>query len=467
VKASFFEKGSKVKRILFSLLLLSVLILGVNSVVVAQDKKITIWSTEDQPDRLAATQAIGDSFTKTSGIPVEVVPIAEDQLSSLVAASLAANTLPDIILLSVEYADSWTKDGVLDVDAATSVVNDLGADTFTGLNFVTGSDGKYEAVPSDGWGQLLIYRKDVFDKAGLAAPTTFDTIEAAAEKLNDPDNNFYGIVAATDPSSTFTQQTFEQFALADGVHLTDGAGKVTLNTPELTDALSFYTNLVSKYGPPGVVDVDNSRSTYFAGQAAMLVWSPFILDEMAGLRDDALPNCPECAADPAYLAKNSGLVPTFVGPHGDKPEQYGIVSTFGVTTNADPEAKDLVKFFLSDAYLDWLAIAPEGKFPMRLGMTKGSTEYVDGWRTLKIGVDRKAPISDFYSEDTVNALVSGATNFARLGFDEGQGQLVGGMYGQLVMPKVISQVVNGSMTPEEGAAEIQQEVEDIQASQAP
>jgi multiple sugar transport system substrate-binding protein len=299
----------------------------------------------------------------------------------------------------------------------------------------------------------------------LAAPTDFASIEAAAAALNKPDNNFYGIVAATDPSSTFTQQTFEQFALANGVHLTDADGNITLNTPALTEALGFYTNLVSKYGPPGVVDVDNSRATYFAGQAAMLVWSPFILDEMAGLRDDALPNCAECASDPGFLAKNSGLVPAFVGPSGDAPAQYGQVSLFGITTNADPETVQLVEFWLSEAYPDWLAIAPEGKFPMRTGTAEKPNEYVDAWRALDIGVDRKAPIGDFYSKETIDALVNGATSFARWGLKEGQGELVGGVYQELVFPVLISDVVNGSLPVEDAIKEAQTQVEQIKADQ--
>jgi multiple sugar transport system substrate-binding protein len=120
---------------------------------------------------------------------------------------------------------------------------------------------------------------------------------------------------------------------------------------------------------------------------------------------------------------------------------------------------------MSDAYLDWLAISPEGKFPMRLGATTGSTEYVDAWRNLEIGVDSKAPISDFYGDDVIDALVAGATNFARWGLADGQGQLVGGVYQELVFPLLISDVINGSLTAEEAAAEAQTLVEEIQADQ--
>ena len=38
----------------------------------------------------------------------------------------------------------------------------------------------------------------------------------------------------------------------------------------------------------------------------MIVWSSFILDEMGGLRSDALPTCPECEDNPSFLVENSG-----------------------------------------------------------------------------------------------------------------------------------------------------------------
>ena len=53
----------------------------------------------------------------------------------------------------------------------------------------------------------------------------------------------------------------------------------------------------------------------------MIIWSTFILDEMAGLRNDAKPTCPECKQDPAFLAENSGVVTAIQGPSGDEPRR--------------------------------------------------------------------------------------------------------------------------------------------------
>jgi len=449
------------------LLVLLAVLLTLTSVVNAQGSTTLIfWSTEEQPERARATQAIIDRFTAETGINVSLVLTNEDILDSLMAANLAAGTLPDVMFHPMDYAAAWYSDGILSSEAATQVIRDLGEEQFSALNLVGDGAGGYISVPTDGWGQLLIYRQDLFDAAGLAAPTTFDAMRAAAEALNDPDNNFYGIVMATDPSAVFTQQTFEHFALANGVQLTDAEGNVTLDTPQMVEALAFYTDMVTNFGPPGVIDVAGARATYFAGQAAMVVWSPFILDEMAGLRDNALPTCPECTDDTAFLARNSGFVPAFTGPSGGEPVQYGQVSLMGISTSAPPEAQQFVQFWLSEGYLDWLAVAPEGKFPMRRGTPDNPTLYIEGWSTLPTGVDRRAPMGDFYSQDVINLIAEGATGFARWGLAQGQGQLVGGVYQELVVPVAIADILNGVLTPEEAAAEIQQQVVEIQASQA-
>ena len=63
-------------------------------------------------------------------------------------------------------------------------------------------------MPSDGWVQLLVYRKDLFDKAGLRPPTTYDDVAPAAKALNEP--GVAGFVGANIAGDAFTQQTFER-----------------------------------------------------------------------------------------------------------------------------------------------------------------------------------------------------------------------------------------------------------------
>ena len=425
---------------------------------------ISFWSTETQSARLLKTQEIIEAFTAETGIKVQLVAVDEDALPQVMLTNAASGTLPDVVFHPLDFTIGWANAGILDATAAQQVISDLGEDTFSqgALTLATGSEG-VAAVPSDGWGQLLIYRKDLFDAAGLAKPDTFDKIEAAAAALNDPGSDLFGITASTDPGAVFTQQTWEHFALANGCELVDDSGAITLETSNCTEAIDFYANLINNYSPAGLQDVVTTRATYFAGQAAMIVWSPFIMDEMAGLRDAALPTCPECVDDPAFLAKNSDFVPAFTGPSG-APAQYGQVSYMGIgkTDNTD-EAIAFVEYWLSEGYLGWLSVAPEGKFPMRQGTQDDPTLYIEGWRALTSGVDRKAALSDFYSEEVINGLITGSDNFARWGFTQGAGELVTAVYATLIVPQTLDQVLAGDLTAEEGAAQMQDLAEEEQS----
>lgn len=432
----------------------------------AEVRTMTFWTTEEQPERAQKAQAMLDRFQEATGIKVEMVLTNEDQLPNLVTAAVAADSLPDVMFFPVDYAIGWNEQGILNAAAANEAIDALGPETFAqGALDLVRVDGAPVAVPSDGWGQVLIYRTDLFDARGLARPDTFDTILAAAEALHDPANNFYGIAASSDPGAVFTQQTFEHFALANNCQLADDSGAITLNSPECVEAIRFFTTLVRDYGPAGVQDVGTTRATYFAGQSGMLVWSPFVLDEMAGLRDNAFPACPECADDPAYLATNSGFVPTFVGPNGAEPAQYGQVSYLGITATADVETvMEFLNYWFNEGYLDMLGLSVEGKFPMRQGTPENPTQFIDGWKTLKTGVDRQAPLSDFYSAETIDSLIQGAGSFQRWGFTQGQGALVAALYESLAVPQALRDVVDGTMTPEEAAAEMQAAAEELQTN---
>src|SRR5215212_2348716 len=356
---------------------------------------LMFWTAEDNPDRVKATQAIIDRFTQQTNIKVKVVAIGEDQLQSQIASASAAGSLPDVLAAaSLGFVHSLAADGITDPEAAAAVINTLGRSTFSqrGLSLVQ-ANGKPVAVPSDSWTQLLVYRKDLFAKAGLAAPTTFAAIRAAATTLKA--NGMAGIVAATKPDS-FTQQTFEYLAVANHCQLTNQAGAITLTSKPCRDTIQFYVDLIHNGSVPGGQDADSTRAAYLAGKAAMTIWSSFLLDELAGLSSDARPTCPQCQRDPSFLATNSGIVTAIKGPDGSQPSQFGELTCFAITKNANKDAARLVEFLMDDGYLDWLALAPEGKVPVRTGTTDQPTKFTDAWTHLQSGVENSKPLSELY-----------------------------------------------------------------------
>jgi multiple sugar transport system substrate-binding protein len=424
---------------------------------------ITVWNNEFQPDRVKATQAILDEFTQKTGIKTKQVAVPEDQLSTLITNASAAGKLPDVVLATaVADSQAYAREEIFDAEAAQEVVERLGADTFSkkALDLVS-QDGVATGVPSDGWGQLLLYRKDLFDKEGIAAPKSLEDVRAAAQKLNGDER--VGITLATAPGDGFTAETFEHVALAQGCQLVDDGGNVTIDSPQCVEAFRLYGELAGKYSVKGNQDVDSTRGTYFAGRAAMMFWSPFLLDGMAGLRDDTKPSCPQCKEDPAFLAKNSGLVGPLTGTGGGEPSQFGSVSTFNISLDGKTEAaQELVEFMMTDGYTRWLGLSPQGKYPVRLGDKTDPQKFTKAWAELESGVDRKAPLSEFYSKDSIASLGQGVQSFQRWGFPQGQGALVGALSGEQPIADQVNEVVGGK-DPAEAAKDAKSAVEEIKA----
>src|SRR3954454_6324419 len=246
----------------------------------------TVWIEEDLPDRVAATQDIVDAFTKKTGVKVKLVAVAEDQFNQILTSNAAAGKLPDVIGgLPLGQVRTLSTNELIDTDAVGSVTDDLDRGTFTDSALELTADGdKQLAVPSESWVQLLVYRKDLFDKAGLGIPKTYDDVLAAAKKLDSPD--VAGFIGANVAGDAFTEQTFEEIGLGNACELVNDSGDVTFDSAECVAALNFYGDLQQNYSVAGAQDVDTTRAAYFAGKGAMLIWSSFILDEMAGLRKD-------------------------------------------------------------------------------------------------------------------------------------------------------------------------------------
>src|SRR3954452_22277379 len=407
-------------------------------------KSIDVWIEEDLPERVQATQQIVDAFTAKTGIKVKLTAVAEDQFNQILTSNAAAGQLPDVIgAIPLPAVRTLSANDLVDTDAVGKVIDDLDAGTFSDSALSLTSDGDtHLAVPSESWVQLLLYRKDLFDKAGLPAPTTYDDVLAAAKALDSGD--VAGFLGANVAGDAFTEQTFEEVGLGNNYQLVNDDGDVTFDSDECVEALDFYGQLQQNYSVTGAQDVDTTRAAYFAGQGAMLIWSSFILDEMAGLRNDALPTCPECKADPAFLAENSGVVTSLQGPSGSEPATFGEITSWTITADAATDPSEaFVKYMMTDGYEPWISIAPEGKIPVRAGNSPGSTEYSDAWAGMDVGVDTKAPLSQFYGQDVIDALNTGADTISRWAIPQGQGDLLGAIAGDQPVANAVNQVSNG------------------------
>jgi len=343
----------------------------------------------------------------------------------------------------------------LDEDAAEAVIASIGEDDFRAgpLAMVTDPEtGKYAAVPYDGWIQAIWYRKDVFEEAGLNPPVSWDDILAACETLPGTGNLLYALTIGSDPGQNYGHQVFEQVAMSNNAWPFDEAGNVTMDTPEMIAALEFYTSL-QDCAVPGPQYWRGARESYELDQSGMLFYSTYIMDDLvegSGLEEGGNVEIPV-----EDLALNTGFAPEMVGPNGSA--SYGQLVTLGIMQGADPAAQKVVEYFMQEGYLDVIALAPFGKVPtLKTG--------VDGWKVLSL-------IFANYSDETLDQIANGYDTMQRWLFrpdyDATQRAVIGDIEGLLLIPQVVSNIaLEGTMTPETGAAFLQEQVEKIVADRS-
>lgn len=445
---------SKNLALIVVLLMSMLLTIGVSA---QDDVVVEFWTTDNEEDRVDRYEAVAAAFMEANpGIEVRIVPIDEGTISQRVATAVGANRLPDIIRMGVERVAAFAADGLLDEAAATAVIQSVGEDDFRAgpLDMVTNPEtGMYSAVPYDGWLQAIWYRQDIFDELSLAAPESWDSINAACDALPGQMDLLYGITIGTDPGQNYGHQIFEQVAIANDAWPFDADGNVTMNTPEMIEALQFYTDL-QRCAQPGPQYWRGAREGYEYGTAGMLFYSTYIMDDLvdgSGLEEGG--NVELAMND---LAANTGFASTMEGPTGSA-ATYGQLVTLGLTRDADPEAQAVVEYFLQEGYQDILALAPFGKVPV-----------------LESAVEEWSSSSDYfanYSDETLAQIASGYDVMQRWLFrpdyDATERAVVGDIEGRLLIPIAVSNIaIEGIMTPETAAQFLQDEVEKLVAERS-
>ena len=415
---------------------------------------VEFWTTDNEEARVNVYDAIAKLYMEEHpDVDVRIVPIDEATISQRIATARAANRLPDIVRMGVERVSAFSADGIMDEDAATATIEAIGKNDFRGglLSMVTDSaTGKYSAIPYDGWLQAIWYRQDIFTELNLKAPTTWDDINAACDKLAGTGNLLYSMVLPNDPGQNYPHQVFEQVAISNNAWPFDENGKVTMNTPEMIEALTFYSDLI-RCSAPGPQYWRGAREMYELDQSGMMFYSTYIMDDLVDGSGMASGDKVVIAVE--NLAEKTGFAPSLKGPNGAA--VYGQLVALGIMKDADPVAQDVVKFFMTGKnYQDVLALAPLGKVPVL-------TSAVAGWKDL-------SPYFANYSRDTLEQIANGYDSMQRWlfrpGYNATEQAVVGDIEGRLLIPQVLSNIIlEKSMTPETGAQFLQEQVEKLLA----
>lgn len=314
------------------------------------DRTLTVWLMNGSaPETL--TDALNKEFEAANkGVTVKYEVQEWGGIQDKLTTALASQDPPDVIELGNTQAPSFAADGVL-TDLSGDVADLNGDQWLSSLKDSGEWDGKQYATPFYAANRVVLYRTDMFQQAGIAAPPTsraewLDAItklkatfgsDPQFQPLYLPGQNWYTLLS---------------FIYDEGGDIAKKSGtdfEATVNSPEAKAGLEFYKQLVDASGTTAPKDNDEQNpeqaGIYGQGKVAMMIALPWELGTAAKDNPDIEKNSSAFAIPSKTAGKTA---PVFQGG-----------SNLAIPVNSkNPElAKSYLKLLLSDKYQSQLAAA--------------------------------------------------------------------------------------------------------------
>lgn len=220
--------------------------------------QITVASMNDP--FAGALVKLAPAFKQKTGIDVKIDVLSYPELLTRLTADFVGKTKNyDVVTMDIVWAGQFADNGYT-VDLGEWMKRDAAqvdlADIYPAvLKGIGNYKGKQIAFPLAAYSNVFVYRKDLFEAAGVKPPETMTELIAAAQKLTDPAKNIYGWVANGRKGAPAAQDWMQYNAQIGGAIL--GAdGKPALNSAANVKSLAIYRDLFKKSAPPGANNYD-------------------------------------------------------------------------------------------------------------------------------------------------------------------------------------------------------------------
>jgi multiple sugar transport system substrate-binding protein len=240
---------------------------------------LKFWDPDTRGDWVKAHNIVMDDYQKTHpDVSFSLTTVDWNLLMPKLTAAVAAGTAPDIYYLDSAglafgaYSQNLTQQ-------VTDLIKKIGVDKWpkSVIEPIT-VDGQIIGFPLYTYPEVIWYRKDLFQQAGLKPPTTLDSLLKAAQALYKPPD-MYGIALYNDLSNP---DTVAEICAAFGCSLFDDKGNVTINSPETIKALSYLKKLWQT-GSPDAISKNgmDARILFYLGRAAIMFTSVSLSNELS------------------------------------------------------------------------------------------------------------------------------------------------------------------------------------------
>ena len=314
--------------------------------------KLTVWMTDARLGYKTWLEKYAAEYKKARPhVNVEIVQMGSNDAYLKWPAAAAAGNLPDITWMvfgTSAWMDEMKGGGFAPMD---DVIERLGKDRFVPHALESWRyKGQVLCAPVARTPSYLIYRKDLFEAAGLAEPKTWSDVAEAARKLTNPAKGQYGIImpGKTDFSPRFA---YSVILYSNGGEVVNQKGEAALDSPVAVEALKIYGELF-KYSPPGAISAGFAeiQRALAQGSVAMVITNP------AAMTQFLRANPGKAGMLGAVIPSNAGLTDTIQNQRG--------WCVFKSSKNQE-EAKKFIEFlFKTESFTDYLSAAAISSFPV-------------------------------------------------------------------------------------------------------
>ncbi|MBB6379209.1 sorbitol/mannitol transport system substrate-binding protein [Pseudonocardia eucalypti] len=205
------------------------------------------------------------------------VSLSENEARAKITASVATGGGEfDVVMISNYETPQWARNGWLtDLQPLADATpgydpNDFLPTVRDALSY----DGHLYSVPFYGESSFLMYRKDLFEQAGLTMPAkpTWQQVRDFAARLHDPEQGRSGICLRGKPGWGEVLAPLDTVINTFGGSWYDKDWQAKLGSPESVEAVKFYVDLLREYGQPGGAISGFSECATQFGQGNAAMW---------------------------------------------------------------------------------------------------------------------------------------------------------------------------------------------------
>ncbi len=335
--------------------------------------------------------------------------------------------------------------------------------------------GKTKLLMVDGDFQMVYYRKDVLEKAGLQPPKTWEEYLDVASKIHGQDMNGDGqadygscIFKKRNAQSYFAIQTFaapivQTQGTAQGFHFDNATMKPIVNNDGWKKAFELYKE-TGKYGPPEELNMDigDTRAIFKAGRCGLLVeWGDpgtLQLDPDAAAVKGMIFAVGAVGSKEVLDRATGKLVPVTKenAPHSVDGINYAPFAAFGgwagaINAKADQKKKDAAYAFLS-----YMNQAAQSNVDVTIGATGYNPYRNSQLQSTDLWV--KAGMPADLAENYLGA-INGALNNANMASDM---KIPGAQkYTGVILDTELARYLAGEITVEEALKNIEAGWEEV------